>query len=128
MIPDDRRYTRTHEWLRMEEGEAVVGLTAHAAEQLGDVTFVDLPAEGQAVKQGEPFGSVESVKAVSDLYAPVDGVVVAVNNALDAEPGLINASPYEEGWIVRISVADQAQASALAGAADYEAFLAEQEE
>ena len=128
MIPDDRRYARTHEWLRMEEGEAVVGVTAHAAEHLGDVTFVDLPAEGQAVKQGEPFGSVESVKAVSDLYAPVGGVVVAVNSALDAEPGLINASPYDEGWIVRISVADQAQAAGLAGAADYEAFLAEQEE
>ena len=127
MAPEDCRYARTHEWLRLEGAEALVGITDHAAEQLGDVTFVELPAEGQEVKQGEPFGSIESVKAVSDLNAPLDGVVVAVNGALDAEPELVSTSPHDEGWLIRVSVADPSQADGLLSAADYKAFLAEQE-
>ena len=123
MIPKECRYARTHEWLRVEGEEAVVGISAYAAEQLGDVTFVELPAEGQVLKQGEPFASVESVKAVSDAYAPVDGVVLAVNAALEDDPGLVNEGPYAEGWLVRISVADAAQADGLLSAADYAAML-----
>ena len=126
MIPENCRYAPTHEWLRMEGESAVVGITEYAAEQLGDVTFVDLPAEGQTVKQGEPFGLMESVKAVSDLYAPVDGVVVEVNGELDEDPGLINQGPYEQGWIVKLSVADESQGDSLLSAADYAALLEEQ--
>jgi glycine cleavage system H protein len=127
MALDDRRYTRTHEWLLIEGGQALVGITDHAAEQLGDVTFVDLPPAGREVKQGEAFGSIESVKAVSDLNAPVDGQVVAVNDELEAMPELVNTNPFGEGWLIKVSVADPSQADGLLSAAEYDAFLNEQE-
>jgi len=127
MAPEDCRYTRTHEWIRVEGAQALVGITEHAAEQLGDVTFVELPAEGKEVKQGQAFGSIESVKAVSDLNAPVDGVVVTVNAALETEPELVNSSPQDQGWLVKVSVADASQVEQLLSAAEYQAFVAEQE-
>ncbi|NLW50780.1 MAG: glycine cleavage system protein GcvH [Candidatus Brocadiaceae bacterium] len=127
MAPDDRRYTRSHEWIRIEGHDALVGITEHAAEQLGDVTFVELPVPGQKLRSGQPFGSIESVKAVSDLNAPLDGEVVAANDALESEPELVNADPFGNGWLIRVSVADPAQAEGLLTAAEYEAFLSEEE-
>jgi glycine cleavage system H protein len=102
-VPDDRRYTAEHEWI--DGGDpAAVGITAHAARQLGDVVFVALPEVGRVLAAGEAFGEIESTKSVSDLYAPADGEVVEVNGALADDPGLVNADPYGAGWLVRIRV------------------------
>ncbi len=103
-IPADLKYTKEHEWARIEGAEATVGITAHAVEQLGDVTMVTLPEVGTEVTAGEPFGDIDSVKAVSELYAPVSGKIVAVNEALEDQPELVNASPYGDGWLVKIAV------------------------
>ena len=125
MVPTDLRYTREHEWVRVEDGVATVGITAHAADQLGDVVFVELPSVGATVSAGRTFGVVESVKAVSDLFAPVSGAVVAANGELGARPELANADPYGEGWMIRISVSDAGELDALLDAAAYEALIAE---
>jgi glycine cleavage system H protein len=102
-VPADRAYTAEHEWI--DAGEpATVGITRHAADALGDVVYVDLPAVGRTVSAGETFGEIESTKSVSDLYAPASGEIVAVNVALADDPGLVNRDPYGEGWLVRISV------------------------
>jgi len=104
-IPTDRAYTAEHEWI--DAGEpATVGITRHAADALGDVVYVDLPALGRAVVAGETFGEIESTKSVSDLFAPATGEIVAVNAALADDPGVINRDPYGEGWLVRIRVSD----------------------
>ena len=106
MNPDDRKYTAEHEWVRQEgEGDAAVlriGITAYAQEALGDIVFVTLPAVGATTSAGAAFGEVESTKSVSDIYAPVDGAVTAVNDRLDAAPELVNADPYGDGWLVEI--------------------------
>lgn len=105
MIPDDLSYTRTHEWVRLkDESTAVVGITHFAQEQLGDLTFVELPAEGDKLEPGQEMGSVESVKAASELYAPVKGTVSAVNAVLEDNPGLVNEDPYGEGWMLEIAL------------------------
>ena len=124
--PDGLLYTRDHEWLRRDEarpGEAVVGVTAFAQDQLGDVVYLDLPAPGETVTAGERFGEIESVKTVSDLYAPVGGEVIAVNEALTERPELVNTSPYGEGWLLRVRVADASEFGALLGAEAYRALL-----
>jgi glycine cleavage system H protein len=118
-VRDDLRYTRDHEWVRVEQGEGVVGITDFAQESLGDVVFVELPAVGASVEQGKAFGVVESNKSVSDLYAPVSGTVVAVNEALRDHPEQVNQEPYGGGWIVRIKLADAGQLGALLDAAAY---------
>ena len=100
--PADRRYTETHEWCRMDGDQAVVGITRFAADQLTDITFVELPAVGSTVRAGEPFGEIESVKSAGDLYAPISGEVVAANGALSSDPGLVNRDPFGEGWMIRI--------------------------
>lgn len=105
MIPDDLQYTKTHEWVRLEDDEAVVGITNFAQSQLGDLTFVEMPGVGDSVTATEEMGAVESVKAASELYSPVDGEVVAINDALEDTPEVVNDDPYGEGWIVRIRVA-----------------------
>ncbi len=125
MVPGDLRYTKDHEWIRVEGDEALVGITGYAADQLGDIVFVELPDVGRALEQHGTFGVVESVKAVSDLYAPVAGEVVAVNEALAGKPELVNDDPYGDGWMLRVRLADVAQADALLDAAAYEQLTAE---
>jgi len=103
-VPTDLEYTKDHEWLRIDGDVATVGITAFAAEALGDVVYVDLPSAGAAVTRGETFGEVESTKSVSDLYAPADGEVVEVNDAVVQDPSLVNSDPFGEGWLVRVQV------------------------
>jgi glycine cleavage system H protein len=122
MVPAELRYTKDHEWVRIEGAEGVVGVTAYAAEQLGDIVFVELPAVGRAVEQARAFGVVESVKAVSDLYAPLTGEIVAVNDALAGQPELVNADPYGEGWMVRLRIVDPAEVDGLLDAGAYESL------
>ena len=116
-IPENLLYRSSHEWVRLEGKEAVIGITHFAQDQLGDVTYVDLPAVGTRLVAGKEFGSIESVKAASDLYSPVEGTVLAVNEALDGAPELVNQSPYGEGWMLRVALS--AEASGLLGPADY---------
>jgi glycine cleavage system H protein len=125
MIPTDLRYTREHEWVRVEGDVATVGITDHAADKLGDIVFVELPAPGRALEQFATFGVVESVKAVSDLFAPVGGEVLEANGALAAGPEAVNSDPYGAGWMLRIRLADGAQLDALLDPAAYEALVAE---
>ena len=107
-VPEDLQYTKSHEWVRTEGDTATIGITDHAQDELGDVVFVELPDEGATFDAGESFGTVESVKAVSDLYAPVGGEVVEVNSALENAPEKINEDPYGEGWIVKLRTSDTA--------------------
>ena len=125
MVPGDLRYTSDHEWVRVEGDEVVVGITQFAADQLGDVVFVELPAVGKALKAHVTFGVVESVKAVSDLFAPIGGEVVGANDALTASPELVNSDPYDAGWMLRLRPSDAAEISALLDAAAYEQVVAE---
>ena len=123
-IPNDLKYARTHEWLRLEpDGAATIGITDYAQSSLGDITFVQLPKVGAILKAGEIFGAVESVKAASDLYAPASGEVVAVNSALDASPELVNQSPFDGGWMLKLKVDAAAPAAALLDAAAYAGCL-----
>lgn len=125
MIPADLRYTKEHEWVRVDGDVATIGITQHAADQLGDIVFVELPDVGRALEQFATFGVVESVKAVSDLFAPVGGEVLEANGALAAAPEVVNSDPYGAGWMLRVRLADAAQADALLDAAAYEALVAE---
>lgn len=125
MVPGDLRYTKEHEWVRLDGDEAVVGITQFAADQLGDVVFVELPAVGRTLAQHATFGVVESVKAVSDLFSPLSGEVVATNDALAGKPELVNSDPYAEGWMLRLKVADAGQVDGLLDAAAYEQLTSE---
>jgi glycine cleavage system H protein len=119
-IPADLRYAKSHEWLKLEgDGTATIGITDYAQNSLGDITYVQLPKAGATLKAGEPFGVVESVKAASDIYAPVAGTVLAVNSALENAPDTLNRAPYGDGWLVKLRLADAAQADALLDAAAY---------
>lgn len=124
MDPKTVRYTKEHEWVGLDGLEAVVGITAHAQEALGDITFVELPAVGKTLKAGDVLGVVESVKAASDIFAPVAGTVAAINPALAAKPELLNQSPYEAGWLCRLKGVDAKSLSSLMNAGQYEAFCA----
>lgn len=123
--PEDVRYTREHEWTREAAGVLTVGITSHATDQLGDIVFVELPEVGKVLEAGRPFGVVEAVKTVSDLFAPLAGEVVEVNAALADNPALVNQDPYGEGWMIRLRPADLAAASALMSASDYEKHVEE---
>ncbi len=123
--PNEYRYTKDHEWVKVEGDRARVGITDHAQHELGDVVFVELPSVGTDVKKGDNLGTVESVKAVGDVYAPVSGKVVEVNGALEGSPDTINRSPHEEGWIALIELADPAELDSLLTASDYEKYIAE---
>ena len=125
--PTDRRYTREHEWVRVDDGVGTVGITDYAQDELGDIVYVEMPAPGASVKQSEKLGEIESVKAVSDLYAPVSGEVVEVNQEMNDHPELLNESPYEKGWLVRLRLADAAELEALLTAEQYDALVAESE-
>lgn len=118
--PDNLRYAKSHEWLKLEaDGTAVVGISDYAQSSLGDITYVELPGEGEELTAGGPLGVVESVKAASDLYAPVGGTVIAINSELDATPEKVNQEPYEGGWLIKLKVADPSEADALLDAAGY---------
>jgi glycine cleavage system H protein len=123
-VPEELQYTKSHEWVRTEGDTATIGITDHAQDELGDVVFVELPEVGTTFEAGDSFGTVESVKAVSDLYTPVGGEVVEVNEALNDQPEKINEDPYGEGWIVKLSVSGEGD---LLAASDYEQFLEEEE-
>jgi glycine cleavage system H protein len=126
MIPKDLRYTQEHEWIRVEGKTGTVGITDHAQEALGDLTFVELPATGESLKQGEEVCAVESAKAASSIYAPMSGRVAAVNSALEEDPSVVNSDPYGAGWIYQIEIAAPGEAGKLMDAAAYEKFLAEE--
>lgn len=122
-VPRELRYTKEHEWIKVEGGEAVVGVTDYAQGELGDVIFVELPAPGSKVAQMKVFGTIDAVKTVSDLFAPVTGEILAVNGALKDDPALVNRSPYKDGWMVRIRLESPAEVNALLTAEDYEKSL-----
>jgi glycine cleavage system H protein len=128
LFPDDLRYTKEHEWLRLEGGDAVVGITDFAQDALGDVVFVELPAVGATLSAGQTFGVVESNKTVSDLFAPVGGRVTAVNAALRDEPEAVNRDPYGAGWMIRIAVARREDVDALLDAAAYQTLVASEQQ
>jgi glycine cleavage system H protein len=123
-VPEELQYTKSHEWVRTEGDTAAIGITDHAQDELGDVVFVELPEVGTTFDAGDSFGTVESVKAVSDLYTPVGGEVVEVNETLNDQPEKINEDPYGEGWIVKLSTSGEGD---LLSASDYEQFLEEEE-
>src|SRR5438094_2747850 len=125
MVPADLRYTKDHEWVRVDGDTATIGVTDFAAGQLGDVVFVDLPVVGRSVDQFATFGVIESVKAVSDLYAPVSGEVVDVNGDLSSKPELVNSDPFGGGWMIKVEFGDKAQLDGLLDAAAYEKLTAE---
>jgi glycine cleavage system H protein len=124
MVPTDLRYTKDHEWVRVDGDEATIGITEYAANQLGDIVFVELPAVGRSVEQFATFGIVESVKAVSDLFAPLAGEVIETNEALTGQPELVNQEPYGAGWMLRLRVADPAQLDELLDPPAYDALVA----
>nr|CRH07484.1 Glycine cleavage system H-protein [Candidatus Magnetococcus massalia] len=124
-IPEDLRYTREHEWIRQEGDEVVIGITRFAADQLGDVVFVELPQPDDTIEANESFGVVESVKAASDLYAPINGSVVAINEELADAPELVNEDPYGKAWMLRVKPADAAELERLLDAAGYDAVTKE---
>jgi glycine cleavage system H protein len=124
MYPADLKYTKDHEWIRLEGETGVVGVTDFAQKQLGDVVYLDLPEVGTRVTAGEPFGTIESVKAVSELYAPVSGEVIEVNTALKDKPEQVNTSPHES-WMIKLRVTGQADAGALMDAAAYQSMTGE---
>ncbi|AYO29814.1 glycine cleavage system protein GcvH [Biomaibacter acetigenes] len=122
-IPKNLLYTEEHEWILVEGSRGTIGITDHAQEALGDVVYVDLPKVGDKVVKGETFGTVESVKAASDIYAPVSGTVVEVNEALKDNPELINKSPYEDAWMIVVELDDESELDELLGPEDYENIL-----
>jgi len=124
--PEDLSYSKDHEWVRVEGGEATVGITDHAQQQLGDVVYVELPKVGDKFEAAEPFGSVESVKAVSEVYMPVGGEVLAVNESLNDSPEAVNADPYGAGWMIRIRVSNPAEVDGMLSAAEYEDYIKEE--
>ncbi|MED0675513.1 glycine cleavage system protein GcvH [Aneurinibacillus thermoaerophilus] len=124
-LPMNLKYSEEHEWVRVEGNKAYVGITDFAQSELGDIVFVELPSVGDEVKQDEPFGSVESVKTVSELYAPVSGKVVEVNGELEDSPELVNESPYEKAWMIVVEMSDTSELNKLMDAAAYEEMVKE---
>ena len=124
--PTQYRYTKEHEWVELDGKRAKVGVTDHAQSELGDVVFVELPAVGTVISRGDALGTVESVKAVSDVYAPLSGVVVEVNSELEASPETINADPHGAGWLVVLEISDPSEVDALLDAAAYEKLITEE--
>lgn len=126
-IPDDLRYTKDHEWVRIgQNGRATFGITEFAVEQLGDLTSVELPRDGEKLERGKPFGVVESVKAVSDVYAPMSGKVVKVNDPVKDSPETLQDDCYDEGWLVEVELANPGEADELMSSKEYEKYVAEQ--
>jgi glycine cleavage system H protein len=126
-VPEDLHYSKDHEWVRVEDGVAVIGITDYAQNSLGDVVYVELPKAGDEFATNESFGSVESVKAVSEIFSPVSGTVVEVNSTLNDEPEKVNEDPYGEGWMIRIRMSSPGAVDSLLTAAEYEDFTKSQE-
>lgn len=124
--PDDLYYSKDHEWIRVDGDRGTVGITDHAQHQLGDVVYVELPSAGSSYSQGDAFGSVESVKAVSELYLPIAGEILEVNEALADTPETVNSDPHGDGWMVVISIKDASELDGLMKAADYETYVKEE--
>ena len=127
-IPSDLKYTTEHEWARVSDEVVRLGITKHAADQLGDITLVELPREGDEVQKDDEFGTIESVKAVSAVYSPVSGTVVKVNDVLEDNPEYINEDPYDEGWLVEVHMSDPNELDTAMDAKAYEKFVAESED
>lgn len=125
MIPGDLKYSKEHEWVRVQNGIAEVGITDYAQGELGDIVFVELPTVGAEVEFMKPFGTIEAVKAISDLFSPVSGEVTEVNGALQNDSSLINSDPYGDGWIIKIRLSDSGELDGLLSAADYGALIEE---
>ena len=125
-VPDDLLYTEEHEWIQLEEDSATIGITDYAQKELGDVVYVELPETGISLEAGQTFGSVESVKAVSEIYAPLSGTVVEVNETLEDSPETVNEDPYGDGWMIRLEVTESAEVGELLSAADYRDYLEEE--
>ena len=124
MVPNKLKYSKEHEWVYIDDTDsALVGVTQFAADSLGDVVFVDLPAVDSEISQFEPFGEIESVKAVSELFSPISGTIVEVNQSVIESPELVNENPYENGWLVRVSLTDPSELTRLMSANEYEAFI-----
>jgi len=123
MYPENYRYTKEHEWVLVEGDTGTVGITDHAQEELGDIVYVDLPKVGAVIEQGKSLGSVESVKAVSDVYCPVSGEVTEVNPTLADKPESLNTDPHGAAWLIKLKLSDPAQAQSLMSAADYQAYI-----
>ncbi len=123
MIPEDLFYSEEHEWVRVEDDVAIIGITDFAQDQLGDIVYVDLPAEGDSVEAGSVVGELESTKSVSDVFVPVSGEVIARNDALEATPEVINSDPYGEGWLLKVRVTDEDPTAALLSSEAYSALV-----
>ena len=123
MVPDDRKYTQEHEWVLIEDDVATIGVTDFAAGELGDIVFVELPETGSEFSQGDTVGTIESVKAVADLYLPVSGEIVAINEAVVDNPELVNSDPMDDGWLLKVKLSDAAEADLLLDAAAYGQLL-----
>lgn len=126
IYPDDLKYTREHEWLAVQGGVGTIGLTHYAQSELGDIVYVDMPAVGAPVVAGEDFGTVESVKAVSEIFAPASGEVLEINGALATSPETINKDPYGEGWLVKVKLADPKEVAGLMSASEYRKYIEEE--
>lgn len=125
-VPDDLKYTKEHEWIRIEGTHATIGVTDYAQEHLGDIVYAELPEEGEEITKDETFGVLESVKAVSDCYAPLSGKVVEINSTLGDNPGGVNEDPYGEGWMIKIEMSDPPQVAGLLDHRAYATFVAEE--
>lgn len=123
MYPENYRYTKEHEWISVVNDTGIIGITSHAQQELGDVVYVDLPKPGAPVEQHKAFGSVESVKAVSDIYSPVSGEVIEVNEALAAAPEKLNADPHGDAWLIKVRLNNKAEVDGLLTAAEYQAYI-----
>lgn len=122
-FPQELKYTKDHEWIRFEGDIAIVGITDHAQNELGDIVYVDVPTIGETLAQNDVFGSVEAVKIVSDLYLPVSGEILEINPSLDAAPELVNSDPYGEGWMIKVKVGDTSEAGELLSADEYKQLI-----
>ena len=125
-FPESLLYTKEHEWVKVEANEATVGITDYAQKELGDIVFVELPDVNEELEQSKRFGVVESVKTVSDLLSPLNGKVIEVNTSLEAEPELVNASPFENGWMLKLEIKNKEEIKTLLSAADYKKFVEEE--
>jgi glycine cleavage system H protein len=122
-FPDNLKYTKEHEWIKLEGDEALIGITEHASSELGDIVFIEIETEGETLESGDTFGTVEAVKTVSDLFMPVSGEVLEVNEKLEDTPEIVNEDPYGKGWLIKIKVDDPADVEALLSAEDYKGIL-----
>ncbi len=124
-FPSNLKYAESHEWVKVDGDVAIIGITAYAADQLGDIVFWDIPSVGEALEKEETFGSVEAVKTVSDLFMPISGEVLEFNSELEANPGLVNTDPYEAGWVVKVKMNDPAEVNELLDADNYKKLIGE---